>query len=98
MSKEMHANEEAHLAKSQCQTLMSSTTAQCTEVREPDTSNVESMPITREHLTLLSQNYENGTYAFCGGRIHVAVSFKLFSRKLILFLCTWFLRANPRRL
>lgn len=46
-----------------------------------DTSNTrqgfrfsEPMPVTREYLTLLSQHYENGSYAFCGGRVHVAVS------------------------
>ncbi|XGW35454.1 hypothetical protein V3C99_019016 [Haemonchus contortus] len=64
---------------------MSNTSAQCTLLREPDANNVESMPITREHLTLLSQNYENGSYAFCRGKIHVAFLTKIISIGVIPF-------------
>ncbi|EPB77390.1 hypothetical protein ANCCEY_03543 [Ancylostoma ceylanicum] len=45
----------------------------------------EAAPITREYLTLLSQNYENGSYAFCGGRIHVALLTKIISIGVIPF-------------
>ncbi|VDL70145.1 unnamed protein product [Nippostrongylus brasiliensis] len=41
------------------------------------------MPVTREYLTLLSQHYENGSYAFCGGRVHVAVVFFIYDLVLL---------------
>lgn len=43
------------------------------------------MPVTREYLTLLSQHYENGSYAFCGGRVHVALLTKIISIGMIPF-------------
>ncbi|EYC42814.1 hypothetical protein Y032_0516g2794 [Ancylostoma ceylanicum] len=64
---------------------MSNTSAQCTLLRQSESSNVEAAPITREYLTLLSQNYENGSYAFCGGRIHVALLTKIISIGVIPF-------------
>lgn len=64
---------------------MSNTSAQCTLLRQTDTSNVEPMPVTREYLTLLSQHYENGSYAFCGGRVHVALLTKIISIGMIPF-------------
>ncbi|WKY15474.1 hypothetical protein Q1695_000730 [Nippostrongylus brasiliensis] len=78
-------HQQSFLEKYRCETLMSNTSAQCTLLRQTDTTNVESMPVTREYLTLLSQHYENGSYAFCGGRVHVALLTKIISIGMIPF-------------
>ncbi|ETN82663.1 hypothetical protein NECAME_01948 [Necator americanus] len=64
---------------------MSNTSAQCTLLRQSESNDIEAVPIAREYLTLLSQNYENGSYAFCGGRIHVALLTKIISIGVIPF-------------